>query len=225
MINRRTFLRYLTAAGLLSLLPSQSGCTPECDPNALLEIISRATWGATEPNIAGSNEGFYDSVFNPGGWYVYPNPLKESLNTLIVHHTASVINDNPLAVQTTHMNDIGYADVAYHYMINKDGLIFEGRSMGVRGAHTGGHNTGTIGVVLFGNFEVEEPTTAQICSLKRLGRWLKASYDLTHLAGHSDFQPLDTVCPGEHLEDMLSRIASDLRLNYGTDGYIGTPSA
>lgn len=223
MIKRRQFLKYLSAAGLLSLIPSQSGCTPECDPQTLLEIIDRATWGAAEPAIAGSEEGFYDPVLNPGGWYIYPEPLKDFLNTLIIHHTASLINDNPLAVQSTHMNDAGYADIAYQYLINKQGVIYEGRSINVRGSHTGGHNTGTVGIVLFGNFEDEEPTTLQLCSLKRLSTWLKVTYDLTHLAGHSDFQPLETVCPGQHLEDKLKSIASDLRLEFGTAGYIGTP--
>ncbi len=223
MITRRKFLKYLTAAGTLSLLPTLTGCTPECDPNALLEIIDRATWGAIEPNIAVSNEGFYDPTFNPGGWYVYPNPLREALNSLIIHHTATLFNNSPAAVQSTHINDAGYADIAYHFLIDQAGLIYEGRSITVRGSHTGGHNTGTIGIALFGNFENDEPTTPQLCSLKRLGTWLKVTYDLTHLAGHRDFQPFETVCPGEHLVEKLENIAADLNLEFGTAGYDGTP--
>lgn len=47
----------------------------------------------------------------------------------------------------------------YHYMINKDGLIFEGKykpddnlncNDGVYAQHTGGGNTGSIGVVMCG---------------------------------------------------------------------------
>jgi hypothetical protein len=223
MINRRQFLKYLTAAGLASLVPIQIGCASDCDPNALLEIIDRTAWGAAAPDIANSNEGFYDAVFNPGGWYAYPVPLNEALNTLIIHHTAASFNNNPLAVQGTHMNDDGYADIAYQYLIDDEGLIYEGRSITVRGTHTGGHNTGTIGIALFGNFENEEPATAQLCSLKRLGAWLKFTYDITHLAGHSDFQPFVTVCPGEHLAAKLEGIARELNLVFGTGGYVGTP--
>jgi hypothetical protein len=223
MITRRQFLKYITAVGSISLIPTLTGCAPECDPNALLEIINRDVWGAVAPDIANSNEGFYDPVFNPGGWYTYSNPLNEALNTIIVHHTAASFNNNPLAVQGAHMNDDGYADIAYQYLVDSEGLIYSGRSINVRGTHTGGHNTGAIGIALFGNFENEEPTTAQLCSLKRLGTWLKVSYDLTHLAGHRDFQPLETVCPGEHLADKLEKIAADLNLEFGTAGYVGAP--
>ena len=223
MITRRKFLKYLTAAGAISLLPTLTGCAPECDPNTLLTVVDRTTWGAAEPNVAASNEGFYDAGLNPGGWYTYPAPLKQALNTIIIHHTATQFNNNPRAVQDTHINNDGYADIAYHFLIDKEGFIYEGRSINVRGSHTGGHNTGTIGIALFGNFENEEPTTPQLCSLKRLGIWLKVTYDLTHLAGHRDFQPLETVCPGEHLEDKLEAVAADLNLEFSTAGYVGTP--
>jgi hypothetical protein len=199
-----------------------AACEPECPP-ILLNVIDRTSWGAAEPDIVNSVEGFYDPVFNPGGWYVYQNPLKEALNTIVIHHSATTFNDTPRDIQRIHIESERYADVAYHYLIDNAGLIYEGRSINVRGAHTGGHNTGTVGIVLIGNFETEEPTTEQLCSLKRLSIQLKNEYDLTHLAGHRDFQPGVTVCPGEHLADKLEGIAADLNLEYSTEGYVGIP--
>lgn len=216
-LNRR-----VSAVLLLAILLALTGCEPEC-PALPLDIIGREAWGAAEPDIDNSLEGYYDPVFNPGGWYVYPNPLKEELNTLIIHHSATLLDSSPGSVQAGHMNNEGYADVAYQYLIDKDGLIYEGRSINVRGAHTGGHNTGTVGIVLFGNFEIEEPTAEQLCSLQQLSLHLKNLYDITHLAGHQDFQPNETVCPGQHLADKLEGIAADLRLDFGTGGYVGTP--
>jgi hypothetical protein len=189
----------------------------------LLVINDRASWGAAEPDIANSVEGFYDPIFNPGGWYTYPNSLREELNTLIIHHSATLLNSTPATIQAGHMNGEGYADIAYQFIIDKEGLIYEGRDIHVRGTHTGGHNTGTVGIVLIGNFETEEPTAEQLCSLKRLAIQLKNQYDLTHLAGHRDFQPNETVCPGEHLADKLEGIAADLNLEFGTAGYVDTP--
>ena len=46
----------------------------------------------------------------------------------------------------------GWADVGYHYLVDKDGTIYEGRNIAIRGAHTQGHNTGSAGVCLLGDF-------------------------------------------------------------------------
>lgn len=215
--------KFINCLTILLLLLALSGCEPECPP-IMLEIIDREAWGAAEPEIANSVEGFYDPILNPGGWYVYPDPLKEEFNTLVIHHTATTTNNSPRSIQQGHMQNEGYADIAYQFVIDKEGLIYEGRDITVRGAHTGGHNTGTIGIVLLGNFEIEEPATEQLCSLQRLSLYLKNLYGITHLAGHLDFQPDETVCPGQHLADKLERTAADLNLEFGTGGYIGTPT-
>jgi hypothetical protein len=216
-------LKFISAVCLLVVALALPGCQPDPCPPMLLNIIDRESWGAAEPDIAGSDEGFYDPVFNPGGWYTYTVPLREALNTFIIHHSATLQDNTPAAIQSGHMNGEGYADIAYQFIIDKAGLIYEGRDIRVRGAHTGGHNTGTVGIVLSGNFEIEEPTTEQLCSLKRLAIQLKTQYDITHLAGHRDFQPNETVCPGENLAEELPGIAAELRLEYGTGGYVGVP--
>lgn len=203
---------------LLPACQPQSNCPPQ-----LLVINDRASWGAAEPDIANSNEGFYDPILNPGGWYTYPNPLRQELNTFIIHHTATLINETPAAIQQAHMNQNNYADIAYHFIIDRAGQIYEGRAINVRGAHTRSHNTGTVGIVLIGNFDNEEPTAEQLCSLERLILQLKNQYDITHLAGHRDFPNNDTVCPGENLAEKLEAFATGLNLEYGIDGYVGTP--
>ena len=85
------------------------------------------------------------------------------------------------------MQQRGFADIGYNYVIDEVGQVYEGRDLGARGAHTGGHNTGTIGIVLLGSFELTRPTTAQMVSLKALSRYLVDAYAISHLAGHRDF--------------------------------------
>ncbi len=183
------------------------------------EIISREAWGAEEPDhTARAEHGFYDAATNPEGWLVYAEPLWEALNTLVVHHTASAI-DGVRDIQRLHMERRGYADIGYHFLIGGDGLIYAGREVGARGAHTGGANTGTLGVALLGNFERGDPARAQLDSLRQLGAYLRAAYALTHLAGHSDFQPEATVCPGAGLRPLLPGLAEELGLAFGTGGY------
>src|SRR5205085_3816948 len=116
-------------------------------------------------------------------------------------------------------------DIAYNFLIDKYGQIFEGRAGGIDkpviGAHTGGFNYESTGVALLGNFSTARPTTAMISALTRLLSW---KLDLHYvppigrvrmitgtnnpryargtpvwfntISGHRDAQP--TACPGAY---------------------------
>ncbi len=186
-----------------------------------MAIIPRASWGAVEPdhNAAGER-GFYDPVANPAGWRVYAKPLLQVLNTIVVHHSALPLSDGPLQIQTLHMHQKGYADIGYHFIIDEAGRIYAGRDIHVRGAHTGNHNSGTLGVVLMGNFEEAQPPAAQFDSLKVLVQGLIGNYGISYLCGHRDFQPGVTLCPGKNLEEKLPSLAFWQWIKFGTAGYV-----
>lgn len=205
------------------LLSALGGCQPQREKCSLdsLSIIPRAKWGAAEPRIEGSEEGVYHAVTNPQGWLVYDQPLEEVLTTIIVHHSALPTSDGPLQIQQLHFEARNYADIAYHFVIDTGGWIYEGRALDVRGAHTGGRNTGTAGIVLLGNFQVIEPTDAQIETLRSLSACLIDRYGITHLAGHRDFQPGVTECPGDNLTALLPGLVAELGVEFGTAGYSG----
>lgn len=219
-LTRRIFLKFLLLTGATVSLPVLTHCTQRYSLESL-DIIPRSEWGAVRPDLDTSVEGLFDPAANPDGWFVYDAPLTEVLNTVIVHHSALPLSDGPLEIQHKHMQLKGYADIAYNFVIDEAGLIYEGRSLAVRGAHTGGHNTGTVGIVLLGNFEETEPLEEQLLTLKKLVRCLSDEYAITHLAGHRDFQPGVTVCPGENLEVLLPGLAAELSLEFGTGGYVG----
>jgi hypothetical protein len=100
------------------------------------------------------------------------------------------------------------------------GDLYEGRTLRARGAHTGGHNTGTVGVVLLGNFNVIEPPAQAWQTLRNVITYLRDDYHIDYVAGHYDFQPDETECPGKHLEVRLPVLAADLRMKFGTGGYV-----
>jgi hypothetical protein len=170
---------------------------------------------------APNEHGLYDPTTNPEGWLIYDQPLSGLLHTIVVHHSALPMRDGPREIQRLHMQQKGFADIGYHFVIDDLGWVYEGRSLAVRGAHTGGYNTGTLGIVLMGNFEVRQPTGAQLAYLKLLVRQLVDEYSITHLAGHYDFQPDETVCPGRNLEPLLPGLAAEMKLEFGTGGYVG----
>lgn len=193
-------------------------------------IVARADWGALAPNHEADNEqGFY-SPDNPLGWRVYDTDLKQIYTTLVLHH--SVIDEGDdieslLEIQNLHRNDRKWADVGYHYLIGKDGTIYEGRPINVRGAHVAGYNTGSAGVCFIGNFMENLPTDPQIDSGHKLIAWLAEALNLSHLAAHRAFNT-DTLCPGDNFMPYFEEFAFRHTLTIGTEGYLAptpTPSA
>lgn len=211
------------SADIPAEMPTQTAPSGESRALGPLTMITRAGWGASPPQWRSGGEEPFDAEISPGGYLIYPEPLAPWLTTLVVHHAALEFNQGPRVIQRLHVLRNNFADVGYHFFIDGLGQLYEGRPLQVRGAHTGGHNTGTIGVCLLGNFELIPPIQAQLDTLQLLAATLREEYGLTHLAGHRDFQPDATVCPGENLWPVLPTIAAATGLAYGTHGYRPPP--
>jgi hypothetical protein len=189
-----------------------------------LTMVTREEWGARSPYINALNEnGTFDAEANPDGVLVYSKPLEDWLTTIVVHHSALPYEKGPAEIQNLHMDKGGYSDIGYHFIIGPDGTLYQGRHLHVRGAHTQGFNTGTVGIVLLGNMEIIEPTQEQLKVLESLVIYLKNRFGITHIAGHGDFNPDITVCPGKLLHKLLPDIAKTTRLIFGIEGYIIPP--
>lgn len=234
-VSRRRVLRKLAALGSASALAAAAGVFSERPRVVVLPneaglseeavrppIVSRGAWGALPVDHSARNErGHYQSGVSPEGWYVYSGDLRDSYQTLVAHHSAFYKADGRatlLEVQRLHRGDRGWADVGYHYLLDADGAIYEGRSLSVRGVHTQGRNTGSVGVCLLGDFRFRSPPQAQWEGLVALGRWLIAELALTHIAAHNQFNE-GTVCPGARVIERLAALAELLGVGYGVDGY------
>jgi len=166
-----------------------------------LPIVAREDWGQYAPgDNPGNFSDEYRETYDPnnefGGYYEYPGDLADTLDTVVIHHVGGGNNqgNDPRAIETTHMVDQGLYDVSYHYIVGFDGVIYEGRNIGARGAHVLGGNTGKIGVVLLGNFNIISPMQDQLDATVGLLLLLEAVYDIDIIGGHSVFNPTD--CPG-----------------------------
>lgn len=185
-------------------------------------MVTRAAWGGLPPNHLARNEFGFSSEGNPEGWYTYDN-LPSAYQTVIVHHSVVYNQDDPttlLDIQNLHREDRAWADVAYHYFVGQDGRVYEGRSITARGTHVGGFNTGSVGVCLLGDFTQIQPTPAQLTTANALISWLANELALTHIAGHRDFNPFITVCPGDNLAAYIASFGQNAGLQVGTEGYI-----
>lgn len=154
----------------------------------------------------------------------------------VIHHTAFPVTDEVKALkgkagweaaqkharmaQILHKHIRGWNDVGYHYMIDWEGRILEGRPLDRLGAHVERHNMGSVGIVLMGDFSKQKPTEPQLASLKALLRWLSWELKLSpkHIAGHHHLK--FTACPGKFLNDPwypkspLQAIQTELLVDY-----------
>ena len=197
-------------------------------PPSMPPITTRAEWDARPLNLEAAEEfGIFDASTNPEGVLYYPGELTKVLNTIVVHHSATAYG-NPNEVQDLHMDGRRFADVAYHYLIDTEGTIYEGREINIRGAHVQGFNTGSVGIVLLGNFNEDQPTESQIESLQELVDYLRYAYEIQYLAGHKDYpnqSPDGTECPGDNLYPLLSDLAGYMGMKYGIEGYVAPDSS
>jgi len=113
-------------------------------------------------------------------------------------------------VRRWHVEDRGWSDIGYHYLIDRDGTVAKGRPMERDGAHVRGHNTGTIGISLFGGHGSSENdafednfTPEQDKALRELLDELKARYGFTKVTGHNEKSA--KACPGFDVPRWLAK--------------------
>ena len=141
-----------------------------------------------------------------------------NIDTTIIHCTATRPNfwQGKSAQQKTdevrrwHVEDRGWSDIGYHYLIDRDGTLVEGRPLERTGAHAKGHNTGSVGISLFGGhggnvsdqFE-DNFTEDQDRALRELIAKLKAEHPITKIIGHNEVA--NKACPTFVVRDWLAK--------------------
>lgn len=133
---------------------------------------------------------------------------------IIVHGTGGT-QANPLAdtshhtfetVQNWHVNGLHWENIGYHFFIEKDGKLREGRPVNYHGAHCRGYNTKSIGICVAGNFDATLPTKEQEVTLINLLKRLSNEYNIPadKMVNHRKFNKYKT-CPGNKLSDSWAR--------------------
>jgi hypothetical protein len=172
-------------------------------------IVTRAQWGA---RTAKNNS----SVHTP--------------NKITIHHTAGVNRITGGAgvkgIQDYHMNTKGWSDIGYHFLIDQDGTIYQGRPENRVGAHVLNQNTGNLGVSLMGDFMTTAPPDAQMKAAAHLVRYLSKKYNIglnrTNVKGHGE--RMSTDCPGTILRGQLDKLVQLADSQTLCDDAGGTPA-
>lgn len=155
-----------------------------------VEVISKSAWGGRD---AGTFEAHVPA-------------------RLTIHHTASGGSDPAGAparirgYQRYHM-DQGWPDVAYHYLIDQAGRVYEGRPVPAAGdTFTEYDPNGHFLACLDGNFDVATPSNESIDALVLVLAWAAQTHDIDArtLSGHRDVA--STTCPGVNLYALRDEI-------------------
>jgi len=94
-----------------------------------------------------------------------------------------------------------WIDIPYHYIIDLDGNIYEGRNINYAGdTNTEYDPTGHALIEVVGNFEEVEPNTEQLNAVVRIITMLAQRYHVPvdSIRAHKDYSQ-KTVCPGKNL--------------------------
>ena len=202
---------------------SQNNTKPESELNdksltcpGFPAIITRAQWCGGSASCSQVNTSYTPTYINA--------------THAVIHHGASpdTYTSGQTVVQSYynyHVNTLGWTDIGYNYIVDKNGNFFQGRhnpnitNSDVQGAHAGSSNSSSIGINFPGNADVTIATTAQLDKVEHLLAWwfdfkglnpLSSSLFQTQafgiqtkprICGHRDIG--QTACPGN---DLYSKI-------------------
>lgn len=158
---------------------------------------------------------------------------------LIVHHSAGANTSSNFSAIVAyywdlHVNTNGWSDIGYNWLIDPNGIVYEGRGSGNTGAHFSCLNSGTLGLCYIGNYQNTAVPTPGLQSLAELLLYeacqngidpadssihSSSQLQLRHISGHRDANsatvgcPKGTACPGQVLYNKLDSLALSLSQN------------
>lgn len=172
------------------------------------------------------------------------SPSYRSVTHMVIHHTATTNSASDWSAQVRiiwqyHANTLGWGDIGYNYLVDPNGVLYEGRAGGddVIAGHTYTFNAGTLGIGFLGTYLSVAPTQAALAAVERLIAWKcdQKGYRPTDIAnvwrscdggevakervaGHRDYAGLvcsgfedlnNTSCPGNALHALLPSIRNN----------------
>ena len=198
--------------------------------SAAPNLLTRAQWGARPPKTA--------------------PVIADDMRLGVVHHSVTGNGYGPAdvpgilrGIQAYHMDVRGWNDIAYNFAVDHFGRTWEARGGGtdqlVLGGHAAGFNTGSVGVVMLGDFTNVNPTNESVRAVGELLGWKFAvggvepagtvpytttggtkysagtTVTLPRIVGHRDVG--QTGCPGSQLYARLDEIRTIARARYSSE--------
>ena len=98
----------------------------------------------------------------------------------------------------------GWGDIGYHFVVDPRGEVWEARPLSWQGAHVANQNPGNLGVLVLGNFQVQQPSSTQLDTLDRFVAAQMNHYGVTLSSVHTHQELAPTQCPGRSLQQHMT---------------------
>jgi hypothetical protein len=161
-----------------------------------IKAIPRSSWAKADPIPSRLNKmgGVSMVTVHHEGWTpVYFDDTRSTADRLD-------------GIRRSHIERLGAADIGYHYIIDRSGRVWQGRNVGYQGAHVREHNENNVGVMVLGNFDQQQPTNAQLTTLRSTLAALCKQYRLTTKKIYTHQELNRTECPGRVLQSHMSTL-------------------
>jgi N-acetyl-anhydromuramyl-L-alanine amidase AmpD len=137
--------------------------------------------------------------------------LRKKTEMIVVHCAATKpsMDIGYKEIRKWHVEDNGWDDVGYHYIIKRDGTVEVARAEAFQGAHAPAVNSKSIAICLVGGMAEDGDaennfTLEQFLSLKDLIKKIKMTNpNIVEVVGHCDVQDNKPNCPGFNLKEWL----------------------
>mgnify|MGYP002624048465 FL=1 len=126
--------------------------------------------------------------------------IRKSTEYIVIHcaATKASMDIGLTEIRKWHVQDNGWRDVGYHYIIRRNGEVELGRSIRDTGAHAAGYNHKSVSVCMVGGMAEDNSaeanfTAQQWTALLDLVKQLKSNYPDADVIGHNEIS--EKECP------------------------------
>lgn len=131
------------------------------------------------------------------------------IDSIIIHCSATPEGKNFTVddVRKWHVEERGWSDIGYHFVIHLDGTIRKGRPIEIAGAHCRGKNERSVGICYIGGMDADNVkpkdtrTPQQQQALLALIQQLQHDYGAMSIHGHNEFA--NKACPSFNVQTEL----------------------
>ena len=126
---------------------------------------------------------------------------KSNIQYLVVHCSDTDVNFSAADIHKLHLS-FGWSGIGYHKIIEKDGMIVDGRPLYWMGAHVKGFNNVSLGVCLIGRYNF---TADQFSSLRKLLLDWSSEFPDAVIIGHRDITQTKKTCPNFNVKSWCEK--------------------
>lgn len=126
----------------------------------------------------------------------------KNIALIVLHHQCGK-GQTVRQIHDYHKNTLKWAGIGYHYFIDFNGNVFQGRPIEFIGSHCKGNNTNSIGICFEGDFRKDKITPEQIAAGKELIKYIQEVQlkSTVNVLNHNDLYA--TQCPVLNLKEVL----------------------